>query len=87
MNRVSASMKKKNVSGNSSVQHGIWAKSGGEWPCFPYTGKPGINVDLEDLSNPLEYFKMFCTPEIAEIIARERNWYAQKLLESCLISN
>jgi hypothetical protein len=26
---------------------------------------------LEDTSNPLEYFELFCTPEIAEIMARE----------------
>jgi hypothetical protein len=32
---------------------------------------PGINVDLEGHSNPLEYFELLCTPEIAEIIARE----------------
>jgi hypothetical protein len=43
-----------NVSDNSSKQHGIWAKSGAELPCFPFTGKPGINVDLEDPSNPLQ---------------------------------
>jgi hypothetical protein len=37
-----------NVSVNSSTQHGIWAKSGAERPLFPFTGKPGINVVLED---------------------------------------
>jgi hypothetical protein len=38
------------------MQHGIWEKSGVEQPRFPFAGKPGINVDLEDSSNPLEYF-------------------------------
>jgi hypothetical protein len=56
-----------------SVQHGIWVKSGAKRPCFPFTGKPGIDVDLEDPSNPLEYSDLFCTPEIAELIARETN--------------
>jgi hypothetical protein len=36
------------VSDNSSMQHGMWAKSGAERPLFAFTGKPGINVDLED---------------------------------------
>jgi hypothetical protein len=58
--------------------HGMWAKSGAEWPHFPFTGNPGINVDLEDSSNPLEYLDLFCTPEIAEVIARETNRYAKK---------
>jgi hypothetical protein len=35
------------------------------------------NVDLEAPSNPLEYFELFCTPDIAEVIARKRNQYAQ----------
>jgi hypothetical protein len=51
-------------------------------PRFPFTGKPGINVDLEDPSNPLEYFELFCTPDIAEVIARETNRSAQKFLEN-----
>jgi hypothetical protein len=41
-----------NVSDNSSMQHGIWANSGAERPRFPFTGKPGKNVDVEDPSNP-----------------------------------
>jgi hypothetical protein len=46
-----------NVNDNSSVQHGIWAKSGTELSHFPFTGKPGINTDLKDLRNPLEFFE------------------------------
>jgi hypothetical protein len=38
-----SSDKDENVSDNSSMQHGIWAKSGAERPCFPFTDKPGIN--------------------------------------------
>jgi hypothetical protein len=65
-----------NVSDNSSMQHDKQAKSGAQRPQFPFTHKPGINVDLEDPSNPLEYFELFCTPEIADIIATETNQYA-----------
>jgi hypothetical protein len=28
------------------MQHGAWTKVGAEWPCFPFSGKPGLNVDL-----------------------------------------
>jgi hypothetical protein len=44
-----------NVSDNSSMQLDVGEISGTEQPHFPFTGKPGINVDLEDHSNPLEY--------------------------------
>jgi hypothetical protein len=65
------------VRDKSSIQHGIWAKSGAQRPCFPFTGKPGIKVDSEDPSNPLEFFELFCMPEISEVIAKETNWYAK----------
>jgi hypothetical protein len=68
-----------NISNNSSMQPDVWANSGAERPRFPFTGKPGINVDLED---PLEYFELFSTPNIAEITARETNRYAQTFLEN-----
>jgi hypothetical protein len=38
------------------MQHDLWAKSGAQQPHFPFSGKPDINVDPEDPSNPLEYF-------------------------------
>jgi hypothetical protein len=63
------------------VQHGIWAKSGAEQPCFLFTCKPGINVDFEDPSNPLQYFELFCTTDIVDVTARETNRYAQKFVE------
>jgi hypothetical protein len=39
------------------MQPDVWANSGTEWPRSPFTGKPDINVDLEDPTNPLEYFE------------------------------
>jgi hypothetical protein len=36
----------KNVSDNSSMQPDVWANLGAERPHFPFTGKPGINIDL-----------------------------------------
>jgi hypothetical protein len=41
---------------------------------FISTGKPGINVYLEDSSNHLEYFEMFCTPQSAE----ENIWFEER---------
>ena len=72
-NRVSALMKKKmsvTDSSSSSSQHDMRATSGAKRPHFPFTGKPRIDVDLEDPSIPLLYFE-FYTPGIAEIIAKE----------------
>jgi hypothetical protein len=60
------------------MQHGIWAKSGAERR-FLFTGKPGRNVNLEDPSNPLEYFELFCMLEIVEVIARKTNQYDKKI--------
>jgi hypothetical protein len=48
------------------MQHGRLAKPGAERPHFPFTSKPGINVNSEDPSNTLEYFEFLGPPEIAE---------------------
>jgi hypothetical protein len=71
-----------NIRDSSTMHPDIWANSGAELPRFPFICKPGINVDLEDPSNPLEYFELFHIPDIAEVIAREINRYAQKFLEN-----
>jgi hypothetical protein len=67
---IKVSAEAENISVNSSMQTDIWANSGAEQPRFPFTGKPGINIDLEDPHNPLEYFELFCTPDSVEVIAR-----------------
>jgi hypothetical protein len=71
-----------NVSDNSSMQPDVWAESGAKQPHFPFTAKPGINVDLEDPSNSLEYFELFCMSDIGEVIAKETNRYAHQFLEN-----
>jgi hypothetical protein len=77
-----SSDEEENVSDNSSIQHGIWAKSGAKGPHFPFTCKLGVNVDFEDPSNPLEYSELFCTPEIVDITARATNRYAKNFFEN-----
>jgi hypothetical protein len=54
-------MKKKMSVTTVAMQHGIWAKLGAEKLCFSFTGKPGLHTNLEDLSNFLEYSKLFYT--------------------------
>jgi hypothetical protein len=71
-----------NVIDNSSTQPDVWANSDAERPHFPFTGNPSINVDIEDPSNLLEYFELFCMPDIEEVIARETNRYSQKFVEN-----
>jgi hypothetical protein len=77
-----SSAEAENVSDSSSMQPDIWANLCAERPCFPFTGKPGFIADLEDPSNPMVYFELFCTLDIVEEIVRETNWYAQKFLEN-----
>jgi hypothetical protein len=50
------------------MKHGICSRSGAERPRVSFTGRTGLNVDLEDTSNPMEHFKLFYTPDIAELI-------------------
>jgi hypothetical protein len=77
-----SSDEEENISDNSSMQHGIYGQSQVLIECFPFTGKPVLNFDFEEPSNPLEYFELFCTPEIEKAIARETSRYAQRFLEN-----
>jgi hypothetical protein len=67
---------------NSDMQHDTWTTVSIDRLHFPFSGKPGINVDLENQNNPLKYFKLFITPETAELRSRETNWYARQFLEN-----
>jgi hypothetical protein len=51
-------------------------------PFFPFSGKPGLNVDLEEPNNPLEYSELFIIPELPKLIRKIRNWYAKQFLEN-----
>jgi hypothetical protein len=53
----SVSSDEENMNDTSSMQHGICAMSGAKRPHFPFTGKPGINVDLEDPIYPPGIFR------------------------------
>jgi hypothetical protein len=68
--------------GASDMQQGAWTKLGAEWPCFQFSGKPGLNVDLGDCINLLEYFELCITPEITELISEEINRFPKQLLEN-----
>jgi hypothetical protein len=72
---------KHNVNDDSDMQHETWTKVGAKQSHFPFSGKPGLNVDLEDPNNPLEYFELFITPTLAELISRETSQYAEQFLE------
>jgi hypothetical protein len=49
----SVSSDEENVSDKSITQPNVWVNSGPEQPHFPFSGKPGMNVDLHEPSNPL----------------------------------
>ena len=45
-------------------------------PRFPFTGAPGIKVDVDD--NPLEYLQLFLTAEVIDKIVIETNRYQEQ---------
>jgi hypothetical protein len=53
-----------NAGDNSDMQHDTWTRVGVERPCFPFNGNPGIDVDLEDRNNPLEYFEFLLNQKL-----------------------
>jgi hypothetical protein len=49
---------------DSDVQYETLTKVGSELPRCPFSGKPGLNVDLEDPDNLLHYFELLITPNL-----------------------
>ncbi len=47
--------------------------------CHPFTATPGINVDMTGKS-PVEFFRLFFTPEVIELIFNETTRYAEQQL-------
>ena len=60
-------------------------KLGTERPCFSFTGKPDLNVEIQDAENLLQFFKLFIMLEITELISRETNQYVQQFLEKKIL--
>jgi hypothetical protein len=69
-----------NVNEGSGMQHKTWTKVGAEQPHFPFSGKPELNVHLEDPNNLLDNFEILITLELAELISRETNRCVQQFL-------
>jgi hypothetical protein len=46
-----------NVTDDSDMQYEAWTELGAERPHFPFSGKPGLNGQLEDPNNLLDYFE------------------------------
>jgi hypothetical protein len=47
---------------------------GTEHPHYPFRGKSGINVNLEDANNPLDFWSvLIIIPEFAKLISTETN--------------
>jgi hypothetical protein len=47
-------------------------KVGAERPLFPFSSGPSLNIDIEFRKNPLEYFELFVTPELADLEQRNK---------------
>ena len=57
----------------TDMQYRTWTNAGTERPRFPFIGKPGLNVEIKNSKNPLEFFELFITSDITELISRETN--------------
>ncbi|XP_064635294.1 piggyBac transposable element-derived protein 4-like [Lineus longissimus] len=47
---------------------------------YPFTGNPGIKVDIHDTSDPLEFFELFFGDELVDLIVTETNRFARQYL-------
>jgi hypothetical protein len=63
------------------MQLGTWTKLGTGQPHYPTNGRPGLNGDVKDPNNPIEYSELFIAPVLPQLTSRETNWCAQQFSE------
>ncbi|XP_063219730.1 piggyBac transposable element-derived protein 4 [Bacillus rossius redtenbacheri] len=51
-------------------------------PRYPFTGKPGVNVNVNVDDNFLRYFLLFFDNDLAELIATEMNRFASQYIQT-----
>ena len=50
----------------SDIRHGTWT----EQSCFVFIWKPGLNIEIQDSENLLEFCELFITLEISELAGK-----------------
>lgn len=60
----------------------VWTRQKLPFPIFPFTGNAGIQVNINDKEDPLEYFELFVTDELVDLIVKQTNLYAKQYLDS-----
>jgi hypothetical protein len=58
----------------------IWNDIGEARPRFPFTGNPGIKVEISRENKPIEYFDKFFDDSIINEIVQQTNIYAQQFV-------
>ncbi|KAJ8931752.1 hypothetical protein NQ314_015284 [Rhamnusium bicolor] len=66
-------------------QNIVWTDPVGRQQHFPFTGKYGMDPTISGilaLAEPIDYYSLFLTQEIVQIMVNETNLYATKILEN-----
>jgi hypothetical protein len=50
--------------------------------CAPFTGKPGLNIELPDNPEPIDFFNILFKAEMWTIITEQTNVCATQLISS-----
>lgn len=64
---------------------GLWTTIMGEDPgppTIPFTATPGLKVRLDPTSSPLQYFQLFFSDQLINLIVDETNRYSNQWIES-----
>ena len=58
-----------------------WVAQGQLRPRFPFSGDPGIKVNIADTDDPLAYFELFFDETLINVIVQHTNLYAKQYLD------
>ena len=65
---------------SSPATPSAWSTQGSARSRFPFTGNPGLKVNVENKEDPLSFFELYFDASLISLIVEQTNLYAQQVL-------
>lgn len=65
----------------TSVDAAVWSDYSNRSKVFPFTGDPGLKINLDSTATPFQVFQTLLTNDIIDYIVEQTNLYAHQIIE------
>ena len=68
--------------GRGNADDASWSRTDRQPNVDPFTGQPGMNVQMDANAEPIDYLRLFITDELIDILVNETNLYAGQYIRN-----